>query len=643
MLSSEFTPPSQFDEFRLIRPLGRGAMGQVFLCQDTKLERPVAVKFIRSAYADPESQQRFGNEAKAIARLNHQNVVAVYRMGECCGQPYIASQYIAGKSLESLPKPAPWQKVLRIGLGLARGLAAAHRQNVLHRDIKPANIMLADDGEVKLLDFGLAKLTDSVPRLHIGSTDTALPSDAGLQETLPGNPGTESSQSSERPGSLTQTGDIMGTPLFMSPEAWRGEVATMQSDMYSLGVVLYELLSGAPPHLKSTLVSLREEVLLHDARPLHSVAPQADPRLCEIVDRCLKRRSEERYPTTDDLCLALEELTLDAAASSRSFRWPLHQRSWPAVAAVGLLLTLFTVGGWRLYPALRDRGDMATFKGASFRMGSTPREMEAAFDWCKLESRDNCVEEHYLREQPMRQVTLAPFRLDRREVTNAQFVEWLNRQQSLELRSEKYIFQNGVVLANIYPTIQPTQGIVLDPVTGRYKVLPGYERKPVMQVTWNGASQYCRGHGKRLPSEAEWEYAARGTSDRRFPWGDDKPRCEDVAVAQGPGQACARNVPSSSDVGISTQDRTPDGVYDLGGNVSEWVEDIFVPRYPSCPAPCQNPVANAVPESGMIQRVIRGGSWSLAAAAARSAGRSRWRQDEGLLNTGFRCAASGPQ
>src|SRR5205814_6933059 len=134
------------------RLLGQGAMGHVYLAQDTLLDRPVAVKFIASVDPNPQERERFLVEARAIARLQHPNVVTIYRVGEVTGQPYLISEFVRGETLDKLAKPAPWQRALRIAQGLARGLAAAHRSGVLHRDIKPANAILSDDGEAKLLD-----------------------------------------------------------------------------------------------------------------------------------------------------------------------------------------------------------------------------------------------------------------------------------------------------------------------------------------------------------------------------------------------------------------------------------------------------------------------------------------------------------
>lgn len=161
--NSPWNPPQAFEEYRLVCPLSRGAMGEVYLAHDTLLERPVAIKFIIAmgdSGPSPEVREQFLTEARAAARLQHPNVVTIYRVSEIDKRPLIISEFVRGQNLDSVPKPVPWQRAQELGLGLARGLAAAHRRGVLHLDIKPGNVILSNEGEVKLLDFGLARLLD---------------------------------------------------------------------------------------------------------------------------------------------------------------------------------------------------------------------------------------------------------------------------------------------------------------------------------------------------------------------------------------------------------------------------------------------------------------------------------------------------
>jgi serine/threonine protein kinase/formylglycine-generating enzyme required for sulfatase activity len=321
-----FAPPEELEEYRLVRPLGHGAMGQVYVAHDTLLDRPVAIKFVAGVELAPHLRERFFVEARALARLSHPNVVAVHRIGEVRGRPYLVYELVRGTPLSGLPRPVPSRQALEIAIGLARGLAAAHRAGVLHRDIKPANAILADDGQVKLLDFGLAKLLDAehpYPLPHPappppgaetgGGADSVSPAaatlsvpgrpDIALAATAPGTPAAASPE-------LTAAGDLLGSPLYMAPELWRGAPASRQADVYSLGVLLYELCAGHAPHHGVPLRDLPQVVQTTRAPPLHAAAPGTAPPFAAIVDRCLVLDPAERFPSGDALREALEQLAL---------------------------------------------------------------------------------------------------------------------------------------------------------------------------------------------------------------------------------------------------------------------------------------------------------------------------------------------
>ncbi|ATB40889.1 putative serine/threonine protein kinase [Cystobacter fuscus] len=278
-------PPAAFDEFRLVRPLGKGAMGIVYLAEDTRLGRQVAVKFIAAHQPGIRVLERFQNEARAIAKLQHPNVVTVFRTGEVGGHPFIVSEYIEGQTLSQLSLPLPWRRVLGLGIGLARGLAEAHEQQVLHRDIKPSNVLLTQGGEVKLLDFGLAQFAGT----------EATPEASGARQ-------------------------IAGTPRYMAPELFRGTSAAPRSDLYALGLVLYELCTGTlPPRSGDPLPSpgasppppTRTDVL----PPLTELVPGIDPDFAALIERCLHPDPEKRYASSRALCAALEKLQVPEVLS----------------------------------------------------------------------------------------------------------------------------------------------------------------------------------------------------------------------------------------------------------------------------------------------------------------------------------------
>jgi len=277
----DWTPPVEFDGYRLVRPLGRGGMGQVFLGQDLLLERPVAVKFISALNPDEGQRQRFLIEGRAIARLSHQNVVAIHRVGEVQGHPYFVAEYVRGQALDLVSKPLPWERVLRIARGLARGLAAAHRQGVLHRDLKPSNVVVTESGDAKLLDFGVAKLV-----VELEPVDDENPQDSRTRE-MP----------RVRDVALTHPNLVLGTPRYMAPEVLAGEPATRRSDLFALGVLLYELSAGRVPDRSGgqTLPSAR-------------AIPGLNPRLAEIIDRCVAVDPDQRFASADELLDALEHV-----------------------------------------------------------------------------------------------------------------------------------------------------------------------------------------------------------------------------------------------------------------------------------------------------------------------------------------------
>ncbi|MBS2028675.1 MAG: SUMF1/EgtB/PvdO family nonheme iron enzyme [Deltaproteobacteria bacterium] len=294
-LDESWAPPSEFHEYRLSKALGRGRTGRVYLAHDTLLERAVAVKFIPAG--SPDAMERLLNEARAAARLQHPNVVTLYRVGQLDDYAYIVTEYTRGTSLDRLPKPQPSERVHQIAIDLARGLAASHRAGVLHRDLKPGNAVMAEDGTAKLLDFGLAKLVEQAnPARPPTPAPIARPSTLEL-------------------ASLTSVsrGDLVGTPYYMPPEAWRGEEHTARSDLYSLGALLYELCSGRAPFRHVMLHELPDVVQTQSPPPLAELAPGIDSMFAAAIERCLEPDPLERFPNAEALLDVLEAAATPAA------------------------------------------------------------------------------------------------------------------------------------------------------------------------------------------------------------------------------------------------------------------------------------------------------------------------------------------
>lgn len=256
--------------YQILEPLGRGGMGHVHAGLDRQLDRPVAIKFLRADLADQAKlRERFEREARAAARVSHPNVVAVFDIGEHADVPYIVMERLSGRTLadEFVAGPIPGDRVRAIASELLGGLGAAHRLGVLHRDIKPGNILLTDTAQVKLADFGIAKLDDDRQDTTIGS--------------------------------------VFGTVSYLAPERLAGQPATQSSDVYSVGVVLFEALTGAPAFHAETPLALAHAVA-HD-QPIFTEQQRRglDPALVGAVERAIDKDPDTRFASTDEMAAAL--------------------------------------------------------------------------------------------------------------------------------------------------------------------------------------------------------------------------------------------------------------------------------------------------------------------------------------------------
>ena len=287
------SPGTKLGRYEIRSKIGAGGMGEVYLAQDTKLDRKVALKILPAELAaNRDRMRRFVQEAKAASALNHPNIITIYEIDETESGHIIATEFIDGETLRerALKAPLKLAEWLEIAIQIAGALAAAHAAGIVHRDIKPENVMIRTDGIVKVLDFGLAKLTTP---LSIDSIDNEAPT---------------------RPNVNTDPGMVMGTALYMSPEQARGLSIDARTDIFSLGIVLYEMVAGRLPFDGSNRNEIMASVLSDkEPQPLTRYSSEAPSELGRIVLKALRKNKDERYQTVKDLLLDLQSLKQELA------------------------------------------------------------------------------------------------------------------------------------------------------------------------------------------------------------------------------------------------------------------------------------------------------------------------------------------
>jgi serine/threonine protein kinase len=318
---------TRFDRYQIISPLGSGGMGEIYLAQDARLNRKVAIKLLPDRYTkDPERLRRFEQEAQAASALNHPNIITIFEIGEAEGRHFIATEYIEGRTLRRRMASGRLTTVeaLDIAEQVVDALAAAHAAGIVHRDIKPENIMIRPDGYVKVLDFGLAKLTEKAAATEVseaeqpdaanssGEFDTPTTADLDLDEAQARANAVDRSDplatAHAKSANETAPGVVMGTAQYMSPEQARGLRVDSRTDIFSFGIVFYEMLSGRPPFSGETSRALVAAILNNEPPPLSHFQPEIPEVLEWIAAKALVKDREERYQTAKEMLNDLRRL-----------------------------------------------------------------------------------------------------------------------------------------------------------------------------------------------------------------------------------------------------------------------------------------------------------------------------------------------
>ena len=345
------SPGIRLGPYEILSPIGAGGMGEVWKARDTRLGREVAIKTLPSEFSsDADRLSRFEQEARSASALNHPNIVTVYEIGRSDDVSYIAMELVEGKTLREflLPGPLSTKQILRIAVQVAEGLSRAHSAGIVHRDLKPENVMVSRGGLVKILDFGLAKLT--VP-------------ESGVLSSMP-----TVAREKTRPGS------VLGTVGYMSPEQASGRPVDFRTDQFSLGSILYEMAAGRKAFQRETAVDTLSAILHEEPVPIASINPQAPAPLRWIVDRCLAKDPDERYASTRDLARELETVRDHLSEASASGEAAIAiARPRRARSAALLLLSVVLLGA--LYGAFRlgrgaEKSPPPSFRRLTFRRGT---------------------------------------------------------------------------------------------------------------------------------------------------------------------------------------------------------------------------------------------------------------------------------
>ena len=648
-------------KYELLEKLGEGATSDVYRARDTTLGREVALKVLKPALvADAGAFERFAKEAQAAAGLFHPNIATVLDMGAANGRYFIAMRYFPGQSLDKILKssgPLSWEETLRLAGQIGSALDYAHEQGFLHRDVKPANIIRTPKGEFILTDFGLTRAMMST-------------------------------------GMTSHTGAVLGTPAYIAPEVWNGQAAVPSTDQYALACVVCESLTGQALFAGNTPQAIITRHLINGPEFPASWPPDVPDGLSDVLRRALSMNPAQRYSNMaafSATCVA--RITPSSkpvvAVSAPVFQpaprpLPAQQKdttAWPMtdLLAIGVLVCIIILGGgWmlrQLMSAPVTQVPIATQTLKPTVIPSLPTATQTALPTATpvpptptlipptetlipasptptlgigstmISELDGMIMVYVpagefemgsnngqANEKPVHKVYLDAFWIDQTEVTNSmfrKFVDATGYQTEAESKGKSWIFdmtKKSWVLVDGADWQHPK---------GPDSNLAEFPNYPVVQVSWNNAQAYCEWARRSLPTEAEWEKAARGQDGYVYPWGNQKPDGNLLNFADSnlsvnwSAKSIDDGYKFTAPVGFYPEGASPYGALDMAGNVWEWVSDWY-DAYPG------NVTSDA--NFGTKYHVIRGGAWSDVENGVRSTIRFKNAANSRDDHIGFRCA-----